>query len=207
MATKKEGLPEINIDNGQIVDEAKQAVEARSKIAELTTVEKQHSHEIAVLAEGLRQEEVSREKYIGIVRVTNSELPPVRVEFRMENSPLDISEEQNLDAIYGSARPLLFQREMAVNEIIDPTALIKELVDSGKNPWDYLSLSVRNGMDHVLVESKNVASGEALLPKEGFLNTLNEIKNTLTPDAKEYTKAYLDKALKPRVVLGTKGKA
>jgi hypothetical protein len=207
MATKKEGLPEINVDNGQIVEEAKGAANARAKAAEYTTVEKEHSQQVALLAEGLRQEEVGREKYIGIVRVTNSDLPPVRIEFRMENGQMPVEEESNLDALYGSSRPLLFQREMEVNKITDPTALIKELVDSGKNPWDYLDISVRKGMDHILVESKNVIVGEAILPREGLLNTLNEIKNTLSSDAKVFTKAYLEKALKPRVVLGTKGKA
>jgi hypothetical protein len=207
MASKKQSLPEVNVDAGQIVDEARAAVEARSKVAEFTTIEKQHTEAISKLAVEKRVEEAGRDNYIGIVRVTGQDLPPVRVEMRMENGALDVSEDSNLDAIYGSTRPLLFQREKVVNEIIDPMALIQELVDAGKNPFDYVDLKVRTGMDHILVESKHVTSGEAVLPKEGFLNTVNEIKNTLSPDAKEYTKAYLENALKPRVVLGTKGKA
>ena len=207
MATKKEGLPDINIDKGPIIESARTAVECRAQIAELTTTEKTASSEIAKLAEGLRQEEVGRDKYIGIVRVTGEELPPVRVEVRMENGALAVDEGKNLDMLYGTARPLLFQKERVVNEIVDPMALIKELIDAGKNPFDYIDIAVRKGMDHVLVESKNVTSGEAYLPKEGFLNTLNEIKNTLSDNAKTYTKEYLNNTLKPRVVLGTKGKA
>ena len=207
MATKKEGLPDINVDKGPIIESARTAVECRAQIAELTTTEKTASSEIAKLAEGLRQEEVGRDKYIGIVRVTGEELPPVRVEFRMENGALAVDEGKNLDMLYGTARPLLFQKERVVNEIVDPMALIKELIDAGKNPFDYIDIAVRKGMDHVLVESKNVTSGEAYLPKEGFLNTLNEIKNTLSDNAKTYTKEYLNNTLKPRVVLGTKGKA
>ena len=125
----------------------------------------------------------------------------------MENGALAVDEGKNLDMLYGTARPLLFQKERVVNEIVDPMALIKELIDAGKNPFDYIDIAVRKGMDHVLVESKNVTSGEAYLPKEGFLNTLNEIKNTLSDNAKTYTKEYLNNTLKPRVVLGTKGKA
>jgi hypothetical protein len=207
MAAKKTGLPEINVDKGIIVGFAKEALEARAEAAEYTTIEKQNSELIAKHSEILRQEEVSRDQYIGVVRITGEQQAPVRVEFRLENAALDVAEEPNLNALYGAQRPLIFQREKIVNEIINPLALIQELIAAGKNPFDYLDLSVRKGMDHVLVESKNVTSGEAFLPKEGFLGTLNEIKHTMSPEAKEYTKNYLQGAIKPRVVLGTKGKA
>lgn len=206
MATKK-GLPEVSLNAGAIVDEAKKAIEARSKVAEFSTVEKQHSEEVSKLAVEKRIDEATRNNFIGVVRVTGDDLPPVRIEMRMENGALDISEEGNLDAIYGSSRPLLFGREKVVTAITDPAALLKELLESGKNPFDYLDVSVKKGMDHVIAESKNVTAGEAFLPKEGFLSTLNDIKHTLTDDAKEYTKAFLETALKPRVVLGSKGKA
>jgi hypothetical protein len=207
MASKKTDTPEINVDKGVIVGFAKEALEARAEAAEYTTIEKQNSELIAKHSEILRQEEIARDQYIGIIRITAENQAPVRVEFRMENCALDVSEEANLNAIYGAQRPVIFQREKIVNEIIDPLALVQELVDAGKNPFDYLDLSVRKGMDHVIVESKNVTSGEAFLPKEGFLGKLNEIKHTMSPEAKEYTKNYLQGAIKPRVVLGTKGKA
>jgi hypothetical protein len=206
MATKKKSLPEFNVDKGLIVEEAIGALNARAKAAEYTTVEKKHSEEMAKLSESIRTEEIKRDEYIGVIRITGETQAPVRVEFRLENSAIDISEESNLNTIYGAQRPLLFQREKVVNDIIDPLALIQELIKAGKNPFDYLDLSVRKGMDHVMVESKNVTSGEAFLPTEGFLATLQEIKSVLSSDAKEYTKNYLATAIKPRVVLGTKGK-
>jgi hypothetical protein len=207
MATKKEALPEISVDVGPIVTEAKQASDARSKAAEYTTIEKKHAENMSKIAEGLRQEQVTRENYIGIIRVTGPDLPPVRVEFRMENGPLDVSEEKHLDELYGTLRPLLFGREKIVKEITNPAALIQELIDSGKNPWDYLELSVMEGMDHVLSDSEHVITQEAFLPREGFLNKLNETRNTQSYEAKQFNDSYLQGALKPRVVLGTaKGK-
>lgn len=207
MALKKAITPEISIDKGLIVGFAKKALEARAEAAEYTTIEKQQSELIAKHGELLRQEEITRDMYIGVVRITAENQAPVRVEFRLENCALDVSEEANLSAIYGPQRPVIFQREKIVNEIIDPLALVQEIIAAGKNPFDYLDLSVRKGMDHVIVESKNVTSGEAFLPKEGFLGKLNEIKHTMSAEAKEYTKNYLMGAIKPRVVLGTKGKA
>ena len=208
MATKKKSnTPEFNIDKGKIVEEAKGALDARAKAAEFTTVEKKHSEEISKLAEIIRIEGIDRDEYFGVVRITGEQQAPVRVEFRLESSALDVSEEGNLDALYGAQRPLLFQREKVVNKILDPLALIQELIASGKNPFDYLELKVREGMDHVVADSKNVTSSEAFLPVEGFLGTLNEIKSVLSSEAKEFTKNYLAGAIKPRVVLGTKGKA
>jgi len=207
MATKKEGLPEISVNEGDIIVSAREATTARSKAVLYTSIEKTHTEKIGILAEERRKEEVTRGKFIGVLRVTAEELPPVRVEFRMENGTLNIEEEKNLNDIYGPTRPLLFQREKVVTEIIDPTTLIKELIDAGKNPWDYLDLKVKKDMDHAVVESKCVVSAEAFFPKEGFLNTVNEVKNTMSEDAVMYTTTYLDNCLKPRVVLGTaKGK-
>jgi hypothetical protein len=86
-------------------------------------------------------------------------------------------------------------------------ALILELTAQGKNPFDFLDISVKKDMDVVLADSKNVATSEAILPKKDFLCTLQDVKASLSVDAKAFTKYYLDEALKPRVILGTKGKA
>ena len=207
MATKKPGLPEININAGPMVDAAHSACDAHAQVAEYTTLEKQYAEEISKLAVQKRVEEVGRGNYVGLIRVTGDNLPPVRVEMRMENGALSIDEEANLEAIYGPSRPLLFQKEKVVNEIVNPQALIAELIAAGKNPFDFLDLTVKKGLDAAIVDSNFVTSGEAFLPKEGFLNTVNEIKKTLSADAITYTNNFLQSALKPRVVLGTKGKA
>jgi hypothetical protein len=208
MAGKKSNVPEKSIDTGELVDLAKKALEARSKAAEFTTQEKATSEQIAQKAEHERREELIRDNYIGMIRVTGENQTPIRVEFRLDNGALDVTEEANLDALYKGSRPVLFKREKIVTEITDPLALIQGLIDDGKNPFDFLELKVRDGMDHVIVESKNVTSAEAFLPTEGFLNTIEGIKSSLSDDAKTFTKNYLETALKPRVVLGTtKGKA
>ena len=207
MANKKSNAPEININTGELVDLAKKALEARAKAAEYTTVEKTTSEEISKKAEHERREEVGRGHYLGIIRITGENQSPVRVEFRLENGALNVSEEANLDALYKGSRPVLFKREKIVTEITNPLTLVQELITKGKNPFDYLELKVRDGMDHALVDSEHVISAEAFLPTEGFLNTVDGINGSMSDEAKTFTKNYLEGALKPRVVLGTKGKA
>jgi hypothetical protein len=207
MASKKSNVPEKSIDTGELVELAMKALTARSKAAEYTTQEKAASEEIGKKAEHERREEINRGNYIGMIRVTGDKQTPIRIEFRLDNGALDVTEEANLDALYKGSRPVLFKREKIVTEITDPLALIQELIAEGKNPFDFLELKVRDGMDHAVVDSKNLTTAEAFLPTEGFLTTIEGIKSSLSDDAKTFTKNYLETALKPRVVLGTKGKA
>jgi hypothetical protein len=207
MAYKKSNVPEKNIDSGELVELSRKALEARAKAAEFTTIEKLMTEEIGKKAEHERRQEIDRNSYIGIIRITGNNQQPIRVEFRLENGALDVSNEKSLDALYKGSRPVLFKREKIVTEIIDPLALIQDLINANKNPFDYLELKVRKDMDHALVDSKNVTTAEAFLPTDGFLTTIEGIKNTMSDDAKTFTKNYLQEALKPRVVLGTKGKA
>jgi hypothetical protein len=207
MAAKKSTVPEKSVDKGELVDLAKKALDFRTTAAEATTQEKAISEELAKKGEHERREEVKRGSYIGMIRVTGEKQTPIRIEFRLEKGALDVAEEANLDTLYKGSRPVLFKREKVVTEILDPLALIQGIIADGKNPFDYLELKVREGMDHVLVESKNVTTAEAFLPTEGFLSTIEGIKESLSDDAKTFTQNYLEGALKPRVVLGTKGKA
>ena len=203
MAAKKTN-PEVTINEGPLVDKAKEAVAARTTAAEATTLEKEFSEEMADLAEQTRVAELSKDNYVGLVRVTNAALPPVRIEFRIKGGSLKLEEEANLNALFGAARPILFQREKYVTSILDPNALLNSLEDQGKNPWDYLELKVKPGMDAVVATSEHVVATEDFFPtKEGFLNKLVDIKNSLTAEAKEYIKNYLAAVLSPVVVLGS----
>jgi len=199
-------LPGINIDSGPMITNAKDLVSTRSNIANLQTKEKRIKTDLSDDAETLRKEQVDQGKFIGLIRLTNTELPPIRVEFRQTNGALDVSEEKILDRLFGASRPLLFEKEKIITQITDPEKVIVDLTNSGKNPWDYLELAVKGGMDRTVADSTNsVVSAEALLPKKGFLATLNDIVGTLGKEAIEYAKEYLEKTLKPSVVAGTKG--
>lgn len=206
---KKKPLPETNIDNGVLVDEARKAVQARSDKAQAETEEKEAKRVMSEEAEKIRAECVEKgEGYLGLIRITSDDLPPTRVEFRMNNGALDISEKEKLDEMFGASRPLLFGREKVITEILDPDKLIEQMKASGKNPWDFLTLSIKSNMDRVVDDAadETVVSQEAYLPKGGFLATLDDIEHTLSDDAKEYVKAYLAKTLKPAVVIGSRGK-
>ena len=206
---KPAGLPELSVDTGNIVDEAKKATEARAKVTEYTTVEKKASSEISILAEMIRQvQEKNTQNYVGIIRVTGEDQSAVRVEFRMENGSLDINQEDTLNNIFGGLRPLLWRREKVLLNLNDPMAEINRLIAEGKNPLDYLNITPKAESEGAMLDSPNVTTGEALIPVEGFLNTLNDNKNLLqTQGQKEFVSKYLTDVLKPRVVLGTKGKA
>ena len=204
----KKALPEKNIDKGPILATAQALVDLRSRIAGLETQEKAEKKNLAELAEGVRSEEEANTNYIGLIRVTGDGLPPIRVEFRLQNGALDVSQEEDLNKLFKSARPLLFGREELVTTITDPAKLLTDLQAQGRNPWDYLEISVKDGMHRVVSEwSDAVVAEEAFIPREGFLATVNDVVHTLTTEAKNFLKDYLVRALKAVPVIGTRGKA
>ena len=177
-----------------------------ARAAEAATIEKAATGVIATLAEEIRQTEVTKDHYVGIIRVTGDDMAPTRIEMRMEKGALAVDEgSKKLDTLFGGSRPLLFTKDKVVNEITNPAALVAELIAQGKNPWDFLNISVKSGLDLAVAESPNVVAAEAYVPKAEFLNTVEDIKHTLSANAKTFLKVYLETALKPRVVLGTKG--
>ena len=210
----KIALPEISIGTGLIVEKAKEALEAHAKVGVLETIIKKAKEIIAEEAEKLRKQEEQSENYIGLVRVTGEDLPPVRVEFRTgPNSALDLEQEDTLDELFGPARPLIFAKSRIVTSVLDPMALVQSLKDSGKNPWDYLNVSVKPGMDEIIADTAAAVAAdivsvqEVFLPREGWLAKLNEIVITLSDKAKRFISEYMEKVLKPSVVLGSRGKA
>lgn len=203
------GLPELNVDKGEIVDRAKQAVELNGRIAELETKVKAAKAELATIAVKLRDEQLTKDKYIGMVRVTGEDLPAIRIEMRTNSfSALDIDQAEVLDAVFGASRPLIWARGSFVTEILDPDKLIADLVAAGKNPWDHLTLSVRGGQDDVVAScTEAVTVQEAFQPTKDWLDTLNNIVHTLSNVAKKFLIEYITKATQPTVVLGSRGKA
>jgi len=198
MATRKPNLPEVIVDSGEIVTQSEQAAKYRSQVNELTAKETAAKEALVLAAEKCRQELEGSGRYVGLVRAAESN---VRTEFRMGNGAIHLSEEARLEKEFGALRPLIFGREKAITAIIDPAGLLKELKDRGYNPWDYVELKVKEGSEMVLAESKHVNLAEAFLPREGFLNTINEVASRLSDKAREYLKTYLKPALKPTVVI------
>lgn len=207
MAEKKK-LPEMTVSTGSILDHAKKMVEIRTQIAVLKEKEEQECVAIKVDAEALREDEANKGKdyrsFIGLIRVVDESTPPVRVEFRMASySALPIEEEPKLNALFGTSRPLLFGRHKTITEITNPNGLIEEIKARGQNPWDYLDLRVKPEMDRALADSTSVIAKEQILPKSGFLDTLNDLDGignaAMKEDAIAYTKLYLKAVLMPVV--------
>lgn len=112
----------------------------------------------------------------------------------------------NLDKLFGDARPELFEKAEVVDKITGPDTLIETLKKAGINPWDYLNLSVKRDMDTSLIKKtdKGIETAEAILPKRGLLAKLPNLVKAFSEEAKLYLKEYLKLALRPTVVLGTK---
>jgi hypothetical protein len=206
MATKKAtALPEITISTGPIADFAKSACIARAKVSEAQNEEDTAKKSLVTEAEMWRENKEQAGEYIGLIRVIQEDCPSVRVEFKISNGAITEDQLPELDRVFGSVRPLLFEKAVAITEITDPVELIDSLSSKGLNPWDYLQVSVRTGHDEIIAQHKGVITDTALLPKKGFLATLNDVAKSLTDEAKAYVKAYLKASLKPTVPLTSKG--
>jgi len=204
MSLKK--LPEISVSDGQIVQAAKEMSQCRARIATLEEQQSKAESRIKDNADAVRHSEQNKNNYIGLIRVVDESIQPTRVEFRIgKSSALALSEEKKLDGLFGAKRPLLFERDKVITQITDPGALIDELKARGNNPWDYLDIKVKPGLDRALADSKNVIVDEAFLPKKGFLETLNDMVGTLKAEAVTYVREYLDRVLSTHVVM-TKAK-
>lgn len=208
MAKSKKGLPEITVTkdtNPTLVTLAKEALALRAQIAELQTKEDDLKTRIAEQAGVVRVgEESIKANYVGLVKVVDEDQPASQVQFKICNGGLAETEGPTLDGHFGSARTMLFEKDYAVQNILDPDALIADMKAKGQNPWDYVELSVKKNLDRAFKDSPHVTVDQAFLPVEGFLATLNEIKHTLTPEAKAYIAKYLATCLKPSVSLGHK---
>ena len=208
MAEKKKGLPEITCTKGthpDLIQAAKEAQALRAQIAELQVKEDELKTKIANLAGVTRvTEETTKNNYIGLVKIVDEDQATSQVQFRICSGGLAETEGPVLEGHFGTARTLLFEKDYAVQNIVNPDALLAEIKGRNQNPWDYLELKVRKNLDRAFKDSPNVTVDEAFLPVEGFLSTLNEIKHTLTPEAKVYITKYLEACLKPSVSLGHK---
>jgi hypothetical protein len=204
MAEKK--LPEINIGEGQMVTDAEALVQVRTDKAQLETREKQLKASVEAQATALRNNKLDANEVVGLIRIT-SERAPIRVEFRVDSkkAAIPLEDEATLEALFKGARPLLFGKDTIVTEITDPEALMQAMKDSGRNPWDFLQLSVKAGMDEVVSQYAQVVSDTAFMPKDGFLSTLHDIWHTFKVETVEYVKKYVKEVIKPTVVVGSKG--
>lgn len=207
-------LPEFITHHEDFVGLARDALSARSSLAQFELAEASAKNALATKASDLRVTEARKDNYIGIVRVVKPEaaaedLSPVRVEFKMssKDSALKVDQMEDLDEMFGGLRPQLWEKGKAVTDIPDPKALIDSIITAGQNPWDYLKLAVKPGMDDIVSRYSGVTVIEAILPKTGFLARLQEFGKNLGSEAKDYVRAYLNTALHTSVNLGTKGKA
>jgi hypothetical protein len=205
MAEKK--LPEINVGTGEMVDQAAELVKVRAQIAELETKAKTLTETVAGLATTLRNTKLDAGEVVGLIRITD-ERAPIQVQFKVSAKEAGkmVDTEEELDELFGPARPLLFGRDTIITSITDPEGLVQAMKDSGRNPWDFLAVVPKEGAVEVVSGYPQVISDTRLMPKTGFLATLTDIWKTLSADAHGYAKAFVKEVCKASVVVGSKGK-
>lgn len=205
MAEKK--LPEINIGEGQIVEDAILLAQTRAKKAQLETEEKTLIASVATQATVIRNTKLDTGEVVGLIRIT-SEQAPIQVQFKVDGkkAALSIDEGKTLDDLFGGARPLLFGKDQIITEIMDPEALIKAMKDDGHNPWDSMSLVVKTGQESVVARYPQAVSSEVFMPKAGFLTTVRDVWHTFHAEAVGYLTPYIKEIIKAVVVVGSQGK-
>ena len=205
--TDVDALPEVSVETGAIVDRAKEAVDFRTTEAQAAANGKLVREKIEVEASALRKEYAETNEFIGLIRVAGDDAPPVRVEFRFgSGGKLPLTEENKIDGLFGPSRPILFSKEKTITAIKDPAQLVADLKQKGRNPWDFLTVIVRSGCEGVVCEcSDAVIAGECFLPRKGFLARIKEMVGEFSDETVSWLKTYLDKALSPTVVVGSKG--
>ncbi len=201
-------LPEHTIIDGEssFSKLAAGAMDARRKVNEYTAIEKEKKGVITVDAEALRSEKAEKDEIIGKIVISPPNQAATRVEFCLNNGSLDSSEMKTLDELFGAARPELFEKVEVVDKVTDPDALCASLHKAGLNPWDYVELKVRHNKDQTVIVhgGGHIMTADAILPRKGIVAIVSRLMGNFKDDAKAYIKEYLELALKPKVVLGSK---
>lgn len=200
-------LPEISSNDKDLIYAAREALKNKLKAAEHTSAEKGFRKEMEKKGTDIYNTEFDKGNPIGLIRVIDSEVSSARIEMRINNGALDVSEKNNLRKLLGHRKTQLFERTRIITDITDPAAILTTLTKKGLDPWKYVEIKVKENMDEVIwdaIDGKHCQSAEAYLPKQGFLSKLNQIFNTLSDGAKKYLKEYLANALKPTAVIGSK---
>jgi len=195
--------PEVVVGQGPMSIAAHKAADAKEKVAHYKLLEEAARKELCTMAEEIRDKRVSKNEYLGLVRVVDVDLPPTRVEFRFDDQVVDVAELPKLDEYFDNYRADLFERAKVVSDIPDPDKLFAAMKKDGLNPYDYMELKVREGMDGIVARyrDRGVKITEAFLPRKDFFTKLTECAVDLTVEAKAWVKTYLDRALKSVVVI------
>jgi hypothetical protein len=220
--TDANALPETVVSTVEFVEIARRALSARSSRAQFEKIEETTKDELALKASVLRETLAEQDNYIGMIRVVKSatdteDLAPVQVQFKMAGKKkpdsngkrgafLLIEDLPVIDELFGAMRPVLWEPTKVVTAVV-PDVLLESMKTGGLNPWDYLELKVKEGMDPIVARHAGVTFTEVVAPKEGFLARLQEFGKNLVAEAKEYVRTYLKEALSTTVNVGSRGKA
>ena len=198
-------MSELTIRDGSMAIHAKMAMNIRTQLADLESQETNAKDLIKSEALSMATSEQIKGNYVSIIRIIPEDSAPVRTELRITNGALNITDKPKLDKLFGGAVTDLFEQDTQVGTVEDPQGLIDALKARGIDPWTVLGVTVKSDARAIAIQA-GAPYTEVIVPKKGFLDTLCELGNRLSNEAKVYITAYLNHTLKPVVVMGTKGK-
>lgn len=147
-------------------------------------------------------------EYVGSFKIVPSEDTPVRIDMRLSKGNMKETMEPELNRIFGDSYSDFFQSSYEILKILSADDLLEKIKISGKNPWNYLTLEVREGKEKEIFElgGKSVIGRRTINPVKGFFGICQEYGYRITKSVKKFLNEYLLVAVEPCVVLGTRGK-
>jgi hypothetical protein len=100
--------------------------------------------------------------------------------------------------LFGPMRTVLFPYGVSI-EITNPVGLIKEIVDAGDDPLDFIEVKFRTGVEKMFVRSPNVAKKEVLELGDKFFEKLNDNVLRFSVKAKEFLSKFIRANFEPVV--------
>ena len=200
-------MSELTVKSGtSMATNAIMAMETRKQIVELEAQEALVKD--LIKGEAMHYVTSRREQndYVSIIRIIPDDSAMARVELRISNGALNVSDTPKLQKLFGSATDELFEKDTQIGAIDNPADIIGTLEAKGIDPWTVLGVFVKPDAKAIALDACIIPHTEVLLPKKGFLDKLCELGNRLSEQARVYINAYLQQTVKPTVVLNARGK-
>lgn len=186
MAKKK--APEVSVTEGAIIEHAIAWQKCRALKAKIDAREKVAQEGIITEASTLRDSKLENREIIGIVRAVPEEQTPVITNFQCKSkeSGITLEDAEAVRPLFNGAFDELFQEDTVVTGVDKPEQLIDAMREDGRQPFDFLELVPKKGMDHIVAEyGEYVSADTAYVPVEGFLATLNDFIRSIPDEALE----------------------
>ena len=196
------------IDDAEAKELAAEAIKVRAERVRLDAEEERLKKLLAMKGYNEFLKALEKNEYTGCFKIVPSEDTPIRVDMRLKKGTMKETMEPELNRIFGDSYSDFFVSSHEVQKILSADDLIEKIRASGKNPWNYLTLEVREGKEKEVLDlgGKSVIGRRVINPIKGFFGVCQEYGYRITKTVKKFLGEYLPAAVEPCVILGTRGK-